>query len=156
MTTAAGGVAGEVEEPVRVVAAVVQTAAVETSYRRAGRGRSVLLLVGVAPAGERERLFMRLAAEFRVVEPEAPRSLLDGWEDRVSVEEWSVWIRGVIDGLGLDRPALAADATHAPRAEEFARADPGRSGPVVRLETGDPEKVCAALRIALNAAEHDY
>ncbi len=147
---------GEVGEPVRVVAAVVQTAAAETPYRRAGTGWPVLLLLGSAGAGERERLFMRLALEFRVVEPETPRSPLGDATARTPGHEWNGWIRGVIDGLGLDRPALAADGTFAQRAEEFARSDPGRAGPVVRLEWGDPEKVCAALRIALNAGSEDY
>jgi hypothetical protein len=99
---------------------------------------------------------MRLAAEFRVVEPETPRALVEQAAVGASVLEWSVWIRGVIDGLGLERPALAFDATLASRVEAFARSDPGRTGPVVQLATGDPEKVCAALRIALNAASDDY
>lgn len=128
-----------------VVLAHVQTGVQETRYRRAGHGRPVLLLLG-APHGDHEALFTRLAEEFRVFEPEAV-SVIDDWEG---------WLRGVIDGLGLVRPALVADLGTLAPAEAFARQDPDRVGPVLAAGAGDPDDLCSVLHRAFAAQQHEY
>jgi pimeloyl-ACP methyl ester carboxylesterase len=89
--------------PGEVVEAVVEAGGQETAYRRAGTGRPVVLLLRAAPAGTAswtDPLFTRLAAEFRVVAPALPSSrALTGW------------VRDLVDGLGLDRPAVVVDAS---------------------------------------------
>jgi hypothetical protein len=85
--------------------AVIEAGGAETRYVRAGAGRPVVLLLRAV--GERahgsgvaaDPLFARLAAEFRVIAPALPAGrVLTGW------------VRDVVDGLGLDRPALVVDA----------------------------------------------
>lgn len=108
-----------------VVEAVVWTGGVETPYRRAGGGPAVLLLLwgdGADHGGD--SLFTALATEFRVIAPlRLPR--VDGSGG------WESWLRGLIDGLGLDRPPLVVDAALAPEAERCAGVDPGRIRGVV-------------------------
>ena len=110
-----------------LVEAIVQMGSVETAYRRAGRGRPVLLLVDLAQAA-RDRLFWRLAETAMVVEPALPPP----------PGEWPRWLRGVVDGLGLDRPDLVVVESWVPAAEAFAREDPDRAGRIVPIGTIDP------------------
>jgi hypothetical protein len=109
-----------------LVEAIVQTGSVETAYRRAGRGRPILLLVD-GTAAERDRLFSKLAGTSLVVEPILPRP----------PAEWAVWLRGVVDGLGLDHPDLVVTDGWVAAAEAFVRADPDRAGRVIRIGTID-------------------
>ena len=73
--------------------ALVQIGDLEVPYRRAGHGPAVLLLAPSARPEERRGLLDRLASRYRVVEPTA----LPAGDD------WNEWLRGVIDGLGLER-----------------------------------------------------
>lgn len=107
--------------------AVVQVGPVETWYRRAGKGRHLLLLSGRGP-GERDELFRRLATEHLVIEP---RALPDP-------RLWTEWLRGVVDGLGLDRPGLAVGPEWLEAARRFARDDPDRAGRVISVDAIDP------------------
>lgn len=102
----------------------------ETPYRRSGAGRPILLLAAVPG------LFEELATGFRVIEPL-----------RVPVRPgdaaWAAWLQGVIDGLGLDRPALVVDASCADAARRLAAVDPLRVGPV--LDAGAPNRLRGGL-----------
>jgi hypothetical protein len=111
----------------RVVDAVVQSGGVETPYRRGGSGPAVLLLT--RRSGEiRDRVFARLAGTNRVIEP---LSL-------PPVSRWPDWLRGVVDGLGLDRPDLVVDPELESGVLELLRGDPDRYGRLVRIDTLDP------------------
>ena len=74
-----------------IVEAIVQIGAAETPYRRAGRGRATLLLLDTTQP-DQERVFRRLAAAGLVIQPLV---LPD-------TTAWPRWLRGVVDGLGLD------------------------------------------------------
>jgi hypothetical protein len=140
-------------DPPPAIEAVVQTATIETIYRRAGRGPQVLL---VAADGEGEplgrALFRTLAERFRVVAPcYVPPEGTGRAPDRAAV---GVWLRDVIDGLGLDRPGIVADETFAGAAVEFASAEPDRVGRLaVICRPGDrPALDEAALQDAFSRA----
>ncbi|HSK19481.1 MAG TPA: hypothetical protein VK912_10080 [Longimicrobiales bacterium] len=110
-----------------IIEAVVQVGVQETHYLRCGRGdRVVVVLTG--DAAERMRLIHHYAGGGRVIAPVPPlgdpirptmaddaagapdagHRWMAGDDDGPAAAEWIV---GVIDGLGLDRPAvvLAAD-----------------------------------------------
>lgn len=108
------------------IEAIVQTGETETAYRRAGRGRPVLLLMG-ASSPEGDEVFRRLAGTALVIEPRAVPAP-DLWPD---------WLRGVVDGLGLDRPDLVVSPALSAAAEAFALLDPERVGRVLRTDTID-------------------
>jgi len=102
------------------VEAVLVTGGDEIPYRRAGHGRPVLLLTPDA------RLFELLARRLRVVQP------LDVPGDPASTA-WHRWLQGLVDGLGLDRPALVVDPLLAGPVRRLATIDPDRFGAVVEL-----------------------
>lgn len=155
----------------RVVEGILHTGSVETPYRRAGRGRTLLLLLhGTTDA--RAEVFLALSREFRVIDPtppwaggEGPRptgdrgegSAATGEEDPPPGHQWSAWLLGVVDGLGLDRPALIVDAVRASLIGDLALTDPHRFGPVIVIRPGDrPESLVSAVRAGCaSAAESD-
>ena len=113
-----------------IIEAVVQVGAQETHYLRCGRGDRVVVVL-TADAAERLRLMRHYAGGGRVIAPVPPvlnamapvavddaAGAPDDSDRRVNrmphEEEGRAaadWFSGVIDGLGLDRPAvvLAAD-----------------------------------------------
>jgi hypothetical protein len=110
--------------PPRLVEAVVQTGTVETPYRRAGSGVTVLLLTGGGwGAGAADgALFRVLAERHRVIEPgPCPTG-------RVGSAEWASWLRNLLDGLGLELPRVVADPSSLVALEAFDRLHPGRLG----------------------------
>lgn len=102
-------------------APVLRTGTTETQYRRAGQGPPVLLLF---PGGTEDelgaQLFDRLAARFRVIAPICP----------VGVELTS-WLRDLIEGLGLIRPAIVADEPFGTASLGLSMREPDRVGAVV-------------------------
>jgi pimeloyl-ACP methyl ester carboxylesterase len=113
-----------------MIEAVVQIGAIETAYRRAGAGDAVLLLTGTTEAREPDWLFDQLARHFRIVAPMVPAGL-DGRADRDPTGgglELEGWLRGLIDGLGLERPAVVAGAACGAGLLRFMVLDPDRVG----------------------------
>lgn len=107
--------------------ATIRAGSLETRYARAGVGRPVLLLA--TPHGElpAAALFTALARECRVFAPRLPRA--GGREDT----ETPAWLRGLIDGLGLQRPAVIAAPGYAELARDFAINDSDRVGGLILL-----------------------
>lgn len=100
------------------VEAVLVTGGDEIPYRRAGHGRPVVLLT------PDPRLFDLLAARLRVVQPlRMPGDPGGG--------AWHRWLQGLVDGLGLDRPALVVDTLLAGPVRRLAAIDPDRFSVVV-------------------------
>ena len=109
-----------------VVEAVVVIGAAETVYRRAGHGRPVLLLT------DDPNLFGSLSAGFRVIQPLHVPARPD--------DRSAAWLRGLIEGLGLDRPTVLAAPAWLDWLHEMARSEPERLGRVVPAEgAGSPE-----------------
>jgi len=101
----------------RTIDAFLQAGPILTPYRRSGTGAPVLLLCRGALA---DRLLGRLAGRRCVIAPELPEGV-----------PFTAWLCDVIDGLGLDRPAIVADATFAEAVRAFVRDEPDRVGRVV-------------------------
>jgi hypothetical protein len=130
-----------------MVHAAVQVGDEVTAYVRAGRGRTVLV-VGDARSGDlpSPTFVAALAREFRVVAPAHP--VPDNGRG-------SRWICDIIDGLGLDRPALVF-VGEAEWLGAFVEVHGDRVGAVVMVP-GDPrqtsarhlaERIAAALHAA--------
>lgn len=122
-----------------VVEAVVQAQGMETHYVRAGRGPAVLLL-RTGGGNAADPLFVRLTTEFRVIAPVVP-----------AVPSLAGWIRDVIDGLGLDRPSILADAMLDRRIALGVLTDEERASRVAVLREGElddagVERLVAYLR----------
>jgi hypothetical protein len=101
-----------------MVEAVVQVGARETPYVRCGRGVCWAILLA-ADATERMRLVRRFMRYGPVLGPLPPL------DDPRWPGEAAAWLRGVIDGLGLDRPALVLAPSLAFLAGTLARDDAG-------------------------------
>jgi pimeloyl-ACP methyl ester carboxylesterase len=113
-----------------MIEAMVQTGPFETSYRRAGAGDAVLLLIGPTEAEAGDWLFSQLARRFRITAPVVPVGLDgDSDTDRPGVGGGlEGWLRGLIDGLGLERAALVAGAARGADLLRFTALDPERVG----------------------------
>jgi hypothetical protein len=97
-----------------VIEAVVQVGAQETRYLRCGRGSAAVVVLAV-DADQRLDLLKQHAARYRVVAPVPPvcptagRYGPAGTGHPPVVPETAAfedWMRGVIDGLGLERPSV--------------------------------------------------
>lgn len=108
--------------------AAIRAGSVETRYARAGVGLPVLLLA--APKGELPAadLFTALAGECRVFAPLHPQA--DGGECPTT----PAWLRDLVDGLGLERPAVIAAPPYAELARDFTINDIDRVGGLILLE----------------------
>jgi hypothetical protein len=86
-----------------IIEAVVQVGVAETRYLRCGRGaRPIVILAEDAAA--RDALMQRFGDEYRVIAPVSDGCTAPAPADVTALEQW---LRGVIDGLGLVRPAVA-------------------------------------------------
>jgi pimeloyl-ACP methyl ester carboxylesterase len=118
-----------------VIEAVVQAGAFETTYRRAGRGETVLLVLADADRAVGDRLFAALSERFRTIAPVLPREL------REAAELFDSWLCAFLDGLGLDQPVVVAGSAHAQALQRLAGRDPDRLGRLVLLEDADADIV---------------
>jgi hypothetical protein len=123
------------------VRARVYTEGMEIPYMRAGRGPVAILLPCRAPScrstpsQEETPLFLKLATILRVIAPlVAPPA---------GRHEGERWLRGIIDGLGLDRPAVVVDRGLVPLVVRCLRRDPQRIGAVLVLP--EPEDIPGIL-----------
>jgi pimeloyl-ACP methyl ester carboxylesterase len=107
----------------RVSTAVVMANGVETTYRRCGSGRTVLLL------GASEAIALALGASFRVIVPEVPFRLLDAAE----------WLGGVCDGLGIAEAVIIATPALTDAASRFAQEAPDRVKGVIITDSSAPD-----------------
>jgi len=134
------------------VQAVLQTGTAETHYHRAGVGPPVLLLYAHAltdPLGA--ALFAALAARFRVIAPTLPAGV-GGPGAGLAI---STWLRDLIDGLGLERPAVIADEWLAGPLLGFVLMDRERVGGVAAVcrDRVDPHRP-GALEDQLERSAH--
>ena len=120
--------------------ASVCSGTVETAYRRAGRGDTIVALAAREWRGA-PVLFPALAREFRLIVPE-----LDRPNDAPGARPpFAVWLTAFLDGLGLDRVTLLADERFAGAALGSALIEPGRVARlVVVLDAADAEHPLAA------------
>jgi hypothetical protein len=86
-----------------IIEAVVQVGAAETRYLRCGRGTRVVVVLA-STAAERAALMARFGAEYRVI---APLPAAVPALSAMAAPDIEQWLRGVIDGLGLERPTVA-------------------------------------------------
>jgi pimeloyl-ACP methyl ester carboxylesterase len=111
----------------RTIAAVVHTGRHETAYRRAGAGLPVVLLTGAREAELGDWLFGQLARRFRTIAPVLPPGMDPGVGARAGGgPDLDEWLRGVIDGLGLERPALVGGPAWGFHLLRFQAVDPHR------------------------------
>ncbi len=109
----------------RAIAATIVTSSGEIRYRRAGRGRAVLLLTSRETASGPGALVLHsLAGRFRVIAPEL-RVAPAGVRVRGSAAVCG-WLGDVVDGLGLERPSVVADESFGLAALRYAMLDPER------------------------------
>ena len=111
--------------------ATLRLGATDVPYSCRGTGAPVLLLAGDPKL--RNYLQSHLAARFRVVAPAT------GCCERELGS--STWLRGLIDGLGLNRPRIVASDSHALAALHFTASDPERVDRIAvlwRESAGDP------------------
>jgi hypothetical protein len=108
-----------------MVDAVVQTGAVETRYRRVGHGPQVLVLATAPEPEWMTRAIEPLSQRFRLFVPEAPAWVAEApWPAGSSAA--SDWLRGLIDGLGLDRPGVVASSEMTGMLTRFVHTDADR------------------------------
>jgi pimeloyl-ACP methyl ester carboxylesterase len=132
-----------------MIEAVVQTGSFETPYRRDGSGAPILLLGEDENGTDEQALFAALAVSFRVLAPLMPRG---AYAARGGLPD--AWLRGLIDGLGIERPAVVGGPSHGLWLLRYAEADPDRVG---RLAVVGPEHASwpdATLADAAAAALH--
>jgi pimeloyl-ACP methyl ester carboxylesterase len=124
-----------------MIEAVVQTGAFETSYRRAGSGVAVLLLIMEAEAEIGDWLFGQLSRRFRTIAPVLPAGSqpVSGASPNGAGADLEDWLRGLIDGLGLEQPALVAGAACGARLLRFMALDPHRVGRLALVQPADPD-----------------
>lgn len=129
--------------------AVLFAGATETTYRRAGAGKPVLMLF---PGGLADpfaaRLFEHLAAGARVFSPVQPANVGDGHGGQDRAPAFSAWLRDLIDGLGLVRTTIVADEPVAGAALAFAENEPERVAAVVAVRRGAHTAATVAREIA--------
>ena len=88
----------------QTIEALVETDGVETTYVRAGAGEPVVVLRASATPAEHDPFIEQLAQEYRVFAPDLACA--------ESAPCFRGWLRGVIEGLGLEEPRLIVTASN--------------------------------------------
>lgn len=129
-----------------MIEAMVQAGPFETAYRRAGRGGTVLLLLGRQDEEQGDWLFDTLGERFRIIAPDLPPEL------EATPSLLGPWLRALIDGLGLEMPSVVAGLTHAHALLRFAELDPDRVGRLLLvLRDGDASATGTDAALAAGA-----
>jgi pimeloyl-ACP methyl ester carboxylesterase len=114
--------------------ATVSDGALATSYLRAGSGRPTVVLGGASLLGPAD--WRGLCAVLKLIIPDHPAV---GESDAFAVDAgFDAWLRGFVDGLGLERPHLIAGPAAGLAALAFAIAEPGRVARLVLLQAHAP------------------
>ena len=141
--------------------ALVDAGAICTPYLRAGVGAPLVLLGAREEAAGASPLLVRLSARFRVVAPEpgawcggAPNGDAPGHEG--AVPSFAAWLRGFLDGLGIQQASIVAREELALRALSFSLTDPLRVDRLVLLyrDAVDPAVRSAAATQMLGTMGH--
>ena len=111
-----------------IIEATVQAGDTEIAYRRSGKGRPTILLRGEAGDPAPDPVLRALASKRMVVEPLGLPP---------TAAERARWLRGVVEGLGLDRPDLVVSEGLAADARRFLAEEPHRVGEVLLLDAID-------------------
>lgn len=131
--------------------AVLIAGATQTTYRRAGAGKPVLLLF---PGGLDEPfaalVFAHLAASVRVVAPVLPQTVRATAEPAQFELAFATWLRDLIDGLGLPQTILVADEPVACAALAFVQGEPERVRALIVARRTVAEDVAAAALIVVH------
>jgi pimeloyl-ACP methyl ester carboxylesterase len=106
-----------------ITSATVCDGCTDTIYLRSGRGTPVILLA--EPHETREALLRRLAHCYRVIAPDHSSSPGKTW-DSGDTREFTDWLRGFLDALGLTRTSIVAVDGFAAQARGFALLEPER------------------------------
>jgi hypothetical protein len=114
----------------------------ETRYHRVGEGPQVILLGLDEETGWMTAAAGGLSARFRLFIPEVPP-----WAVEVGGGNppGTSWLRGVIDGLGLDRPGLVAGPRLNGLVRRFRETDGDRLDRVALLREAPDAAALAAL-----------
>lgn len=149
----------------RMVEARVRAGGVDTPYQRMGRGPTLLLLVDEAePLDRTGNVVEVLARDFRVIRPRlVPSVWSSGRRSRQGAPTGTPtpmapgitpfqWLRGLIEGLGLERPGLVLGPSVARTLEPFPSRHPDEIGAWVVLDhrtlsdLGTPASLAALKR----------
>ena len=123
-----------------VFAAVVQVGVQETPYLRCGRGAHAIVLA--TAESDRLRLVLTLGRYFGAIAPVVP------WvPTRPPDPALGTWLRGVIDGLGLQRPTVVLTAALGKYASVLTDSAAEVLGPVVVERSGAGPALLAELGI---------
>lgn len=106
-------------ERVEIVRATIMVGEVETQYRRAGAGPSLLVLRALA-----DTPLLELAAYARVIVPDTT-TIAALTPDLAGRHPFVQWIAGFLEGLGVTVTTVLAPASLAPELSELAKAQPG-------------------------------
>lgn len=106
--------------------ASVMVGAVETAYRRAGRGPTVLILTGAPPFPSTDSASLRpLVARARVIVPEQVTISALAMAAAESETPFVRWLDGFLEGIGVEAVTLVAAEAFAPEVQRFAARHPG-------------------------------
>lgn len=108
--------------------AVLRARGVDTPYTRIGAGETVVLLRAAAGDDVSSSLVASLATRFRVIAPLWPSGV-----DAASLPESTVWLRDLLDGLGIEQATVVAEGALGPLALSFVLTDPLRVDRLVLL-----------------------
>jgi hypothetical protein len=136
---------------IRSSRATVLAEGCQTTYLRAGTGPTVLFLVPVRSdtATAAGALVQVLGERFRFIVPEVPGNVCAG------LIATPIWIRGLLDGLGVQSVVLLAEASLRAQATSIGLAEPERISGValVDLSAVEPAALAHAIeRLIENAA----
>jgi pimeloyl-ACP methyl ester carboxylesterase len=131
-----------------VIRACVVVGALDTPFETAGRGPTVVVLTDQPSV--RQRLLSQLPRSLRIV---APTLVPGSPSSAAAATDFTEWLGGVLDALGIPSVAIVADAWLQGPAVAYAMLEPARVARLALLQTGrpDPSLVRAALTERLDS-----